>query len=173
MSLGGLTQRIRGCLVAAVATLLAAAIVLAPGSAQAHTPLVSSSPAEGSVLERAPDHVVLEFEEPVAADNGSVVVQDSEGRDRVAGVLRSANGKLVSVVLDPNGPSGAWKVAFQVRGGDGHLVTGDFGFSVGAGGAAATGFALSASAAASVIVLLVATGLLVLLPRVSRREGVA
>jgi methionine-rich copper-binding protein CopC len=157
--------------VAAVVALLGA-IVLAPGSAQAHTPLVSSNPAAGSVQDVAPDHVVLEFDEPVAADDGSVVVRDSEGRDRVAGVLRSVNGRLVSVVLDPDGPTGAWEVSFRVVGQDGHLVTGDFGFSVGEGGAA-TGFALSASAAASVIVLLVATGFLVLVPRVSRRAGVA
>lgn len=173
MSLGGTTQRIRGCLAAALTTLLAAAIVLAPASAQAHTPLVSSNPAAGSVQELAPDHVVLEFDEPVAAGDGSVVVRDSEGQDRVAGVLRSANGRLVSVVLDPDGPSGAWEVGYQVRGQDGHLVTGDFAFSVGEGAASVGGFVLSASTAASVIVLLAATGFLVLVPRVSRRAGVA
>jgi hypothetical protein len=125
------------------------------------------------VLDLAPDHVVLEFEEPVAADDGSVVVRDSEGRDRVAGVLRSANGRLVSVVLDPDGPSGAWEVTYRVIGQDGHVVTGDFGFSVGESATGVNGFALSASAAASVIVLLAATGFLVLVPRVSRRAEVS
>ena len=55
----------------------------------------------------------------------------------------------------------------------GHLVTGDFAFSVGEGAASVGGFVLSASTAASVIVLLAATGFLVLVPRVSRRAGVA
>ena len=84
--MGGTTQRIRGCLAAALTTMLAAAIVLTPASAQAHTPLVSSNPAAGSVQELAPDHVVLEFEEePVLAEDVVLAEPDHDARRRQHG----------------------------------------------------------------------------------------
>lgn len=171
MSVEG-SRRARRALALLVAAVLVA-IALLPATAEAHTPLVASNPAPGDVVDLAPDHVVLEFDQPVAADEGSVVVRDAEGRDRTAGVLRSISGTLVSVVLDPQGPAGAWEVAYRVRGGDGHLVTGDFGFDVGQSTATATGFSLSASSAATIIVLLLAGGVLVLVPRVVTRDELA
>jgi methionine-rich copper-binding protein CopC len=168
--MGGCRRAPRG-LGLAVATVLGA-IVLLPGAAEAHTPLVASNPVPGSVLDLAPDHVVLEFEQPVAADESSVVVRDAEGRDRTAGVLRSVSGTLISVVLDPQGPAGAWEVVYRVRGADGHLVTGTFAFSVGES-TATTPSSLSASSAATIIVLLLAGGVLVLVPRVTPREELA
>ena len=154
-----------------MATAVVAALVgllLLPGSAAAHTPLVASNPPADTIVDLAPDHVVLEFEEPVAADDGSVVVTDSDGKDRAVGVLRSINGRLVSVVVDPLGPSGEWQVDFQVRGDDGHLVDGSFGFGVGEGATLAAGTGISPLSAVAVILLVMTGGFLVLAPRLVR-----
>lgn len=155
----------------ALATAVVAALVgllLLPGSAAAHTPLVASNPPADTIVDLAPDHVVLEFEEPVAADDDSVVVTDSDGKDRAVGVLRSINGRLVSVVVDPLGPSGEWQVDFQVRGDDGHLVDGSFGFGVGEGATLAAGTGISPLSAVAVILLVMTGGFLVLAPRLVR-----
>jgi copper transport protein len=49
----------------ATAMLLAILLVAASEGAHAHAVLVGSTPVDGAVLDRAPDRVMLQFNEPV------------------------------------------------------------------------------------------------------------
>ena len=65
-------------LLGAVAVALAALVAVA-GPASAHAELLSSSPADGATLDRAPARLVLRFTEPVEIDRTSVVLRTGAG----------------------------------------------------------------------------------------------
>ena len=65
-------------LLGAVALALAALVAVA-GPASAHAELLSSSPADGATLDRAPARLVLRFTEPVEIDRTSVVLRTGAG----------------------------------------------------------------------------------------------
>lgn len=105
-------------------------VLLLAVPAQAHTGLVASAPADGERLDAVPSHVVLEFAGPVSAGDSSVQVLDGRGAQRGEAVLLSHTGRAASVVLAPGGAAGSWQVQYEVRGEDGHLITGALGFGV-------------------------------------------
>lgn len=120
-------RRALGCVV-----LLAAIFVLGLSArpADAHAILVSSSPGDGAVLERAPDEVLLEFNEPVSADLGGLRVFDAEG-DRIdAGALRNVDTTL-AIDLTSGVPDGDYVISYRVISADGHPVRGGIVFSIG------------------------------------------
>ena len=152
---------------------LVAVLVMMPTAASAHTDLLSSSPSDGSVMDFVPDHVVLEFVDPVAVDPDSVQVIGPDGEDRAIGVLGSDTGRLVSVAMDPNEKQGSWQIRYRVLGLDGHAVSGRVDFSVGEASPALGGLDLTPLAASALIVLVAAGGYLVMAPRLVRDlEGV-
>lgn len=129
------------------ARLLAVPLVLPPATAgvlllappaQAHSGMLSSSPAEGERLEQAPSHVVLEFAAPVSASDASIRVVDGTGATRSEAVLLSHSRSVVSVLVADGGGAGVWQVRFEVRGQDGHVVAGGFDFGVDASAARGT-----------------------------------
>lgn len=120
-------RRALGCVV-----LLAAFFVLGFSArpADAHAILVSSSPGDGAVLERAPGEVVLEFNEPISADLGGLRVFDADG-DRIdEGALRNVDTTL-AIDLTSSVPDGAYVISYRVISADGHPVRGGIVFSVG------------------------------------------
>lgn len=166
------SRRTRARLLPAIAA-LAASVVFMPTNASAHTDLVSSNPSDGSVVDFVPDHVVLEFADPVATDADSVQVLGPDGKDRAIGVLGSNTGRLVSVVVDPGGSQGSWQVRYDVLGSDGHAVSGRMDFSVGEPSGVLGGLDLSPLSASALIVLVAAGGYLLMAPRLARDlEGV-
>ncbi len=115
------------------AALVALAIVLVGSApASAHAELVDTDPAEGAVVEAAPETVTLTFNEPVRLTSQEIAVYDAQG-DRVAS---SAGASGADVRVDLAGaadlPDGTYVVAWNILSGDGHPVSGALTFSVGA-----------------------------------------
>jgi copper transport protein len=115
------------------AALVALALVVGLGApASAHAELVSSDPAEGAVVDVAPDTVTLTFNEPVRLTSQQIAVYDAEG-DEVPSTA-GASGTEVTVDLADAAdlPDGSYVVSWNVLSGDGHPVSGALTFSVGA-----------------------------------------
>ena len=99
-----------------------------PDPAAAHTVLVASFPASGSVVQAPVSQVRLVFEEAPSSSPLRVVVMDAVGRDVALGSAR-IEGRAVVVVLGPVEP-GRYRVSYRVAAGDDHPETGGFGFTV-------------------------------------------
>ena len=114
-----------------VAMLLALLPLGAGPGARAHSELVSSSPAAGSVVVRTTDRVVLVFATDVLPGASAVVVRDPRGRD----VTTSAAGSRAAVVEATLGlrVGGRHDVSYRVVGEDGHVISGSLWFTVGTG----------------------------------------
>ena len=102
--------------------------------ASAHATLEASIPAPSSVLEQAPDNVVLDFDEPIEAGLSSIEVFDASAASIDVGEPQQATGDD-SVVLAslPDLADGVYAVVWRVASSDGHVVDGAFSFSVGTG----------------------------------------
>ncbi len=122
-------------ILAALAVAATGLVVLAP-AASAHAQLVSSDPADGSVVAKAPEQVRLTFSEGVSVTLGSVRVFDHKGKRVDAGdSRRGTTSRQVVVGLKPNLPKGTYLVAWRAVSADTHPVHGGFVYSVGAKGA--------------------------------------
>ena len=126
--------------VAVTATVVAA--LAAASSAWAHAELVSSIPASGEVLPRAPERVVLRFSEPVETAFGSVRVPDgvSSPRRRWRDDPATAAGGRRQASVGPAAGT-CTTVAWRIVSADSHPVSGAFVFHVGTPGAGAAGVA--------------------------------
>jgi copper transport protein len=127
-------------LCAAVAAAALAALAAAP-TASAHATLVSSTPTNDEVLERAPAQVVLRFSEPVETAFGSIRVYDDAARRVDEGGTERPQPQEVAVALRSSLSRGTYTVAWRVVSADSHPVSGAFVFHVGAPGAGAAGVA--------------------------------
>ena len=106
--------------------------LLALGSAapaSAHASLVSSDPAQGAVLDVAPEAVTLTFSESVAAVPASTKVTGTDGSAVDSSV--SASGADLTVTIDGPVANGTLVVLWRVVSADGHPVSGSLSFSVG------------------------------------------
>jgi copper transport protein len=111
---------------AAMAALLSALCIASV--AWAHATLVSSEPADGSVLALPPKMVQLHFNEGVAP--AVIGVIDAAGKSR--DVATRAVGQSVLIVLPDDLPQGTQVVSYRVVSEDGHPVAGSMVFSIGA-----------------------------------------
>ena len=111
---------------AGLAALLSALCIA--GTAWAHATLVSSEPADGSVLALPPKMVQLHFNEGVAP--AVIGVIDAAGKTRE--VATRAVGQSVLIVLPDDLPQGTQIVSYRVVSQDGHPVAGSMVFSIGA-----------------------------------------
>jgi copper transport protein len=132
------TAGLRRLLALASACLAIALTVLVAAPAPpvlAHATLVASIPAPSSTLSTAPDAVVLEFDETIEAGLSSIQLFDADERLVEIGEARAApgNDRVVSADL-PDLDDGLYAVVWRVASADGHIVTGAFGFVIGAGG---------------------------------------
>ena len=109
---------------------LALAITVVP-DAFAHAELVSTSPADRSVLSVSPPRVTLRFNEPVETVLGSIRVFDADARQVGGGRLSSPARAVVGVELPVQLSDGTYTVVWRVVSDDGHPVDGSFTFSVG------------------------------------------
>jgi copper transport protein len=106
-------------------------LALAPATAaSAHAALVSSDPADGSIVSEAPRQVSLQFTEGVAVRADGVRVLDASGA-RVDTGTASADGATVTTSLRSGLDDGSYLVAWRVVSADGHAVRGAFSFAVG------------------------------------------
>ncbi|WP_340559547.1 copper resistance CopC/CopD family protein [Streptomyces sp. GSL17-111] len=114
----------------ACATLLASLAWAAP--AAAHASLVGTDPAEGSVVDRAPEDVSLTFSEDVALSADGVRVLDPGGDRADSGQVTESAPRTFDVALTPGIPDGTYTVAWQAVSADSHPIAGAFTFSIGA-----------------------------------------
>jgi copper transport protein len=115
------------------AALVALALVLLGGSpAAAHAELVETDPAEGAVVETAPETVTLTFNEPVRLTSQEIAVYDAGG-DPVASTAGATGAEVTVGLTDAAGlEDGTYVVSWNVLSGDGHPISGALTFSVGA-----------------------------------------
>lgn len=97
-------------------------------AAWAHATLLSSEPADGSVLTLPPKMVQLHFNEGVAPAVIGVIDANGKARD----VATRAAGQSVLIVLPDDLPQGTQIVSYRVVSQDGHPVAGSMVFSIGA-----------------------------------------
>ena len=109
-------------------------LVLAAAPASAHAELRATDPPGGTVLEAAPERVVLRFTEPVELSFGSVRVFTGEGQRVDTGPATHADGRRDAVAVAVGGDRmgrGSFVVAWRVLSADSHPVQGAFTFRVG------------------------------------------
>lgn len=109
--------------------IVTALLVATGGSALAHASLLQSTPADGSVLPRAPKTFVLTFNEPVSPIALRLVDADGSGSDLAAAV--AAADETLAVTL-PAIKNGTHALSWRVISSDGHAVGGSIIFSIGA-----------------------------------------
>ncbi|WP_210650540.1 copper resistance protein CopC [Nocardioides sp. SYSU D00065] len=106
-------------------------LVLGAGTpAAAHATLISTDPAEGAVLETAPEQVRFTFDESVIGVPAGVRVFDAAG-DEVASSASVQEAQLV-VDLEEEVGEGTLVVVWRLVSADGHPIGGSLSFSVGA-----------------------------------------
>lgn len=121
-------QRLRGLLLGGA---VAGALVLATAApAAAHASLISTDPAQGSVVATLPDEITLTFNEPVRLESGGITAFDANGDEWSVEAKSSDNLVLVTPVDDPG--DGTVVISWKVTSEDGHVVSGAVHFSIGA-----------------------------------------
>lgn len=112
-----------------MAVLVALVLVAAlPAVAVAHAEFVSSTPADGDVVDGSPPTVTAEFSE--ALGDGSVMrIRNGAGEVVGEGSFDAANPEVLVIEPGELAP-GDYEVRWQVRSDDGHLERGTFEFTV-------------------------------------------
>ena len=112
---------------------LAGAIFLAfsASPASAHTVLVNSIPQSESVINSLPQEVNITFAEDLIdiGNSNSIEVFDSTGEDLSQGQVTVA-GPTLSKALIPSDKTGEYKVEYRAVAADGHVIEGEFAFTV-------------------------------------------
>ncbi|MEU1301108.1 copper resistance CopC/CopD family protein [Streptomyces shenzhenensis] len=111
---------------------VAGALLVGAGPASAHAALTGSDPAQGVVVDKAPDQVSLTFSEQVSMSGGSLRVLDPKGKRVDSGEPSNVSGTTYAVRLVSGLGDGTYTVAYQVVSADSHPVAGAYTFSVGA-----------------------------------------
>ena len=103
------------------------ALMAAP-AALAHDELVSSTPADGTVLEEAPAELELVFSSELMDIGNKVIVADAAGTDLVESEPVLNRETLVQAL--PALENGTYQVNWRAVSSDGHPITGTFSFTV-------------------------------------------
>lgn len=126
----------------AIATLVAVlgSLVAWVGVALAHAELISTSPANQSVLDASPPEIVLRFSEGVDPIDPGIRLVDADGNDvEIGAVDQSAGGDTMRAEIPVELGDGSYVVAWQAVSADSHRIRGAYTFSVGAASATAPG----------------------------------
>jgi len=120
-------QRTAGMVMAAAAGLTVLAL---PSSASAHSDLVGTAPAAGTVAKDPVNEVSLEFASPILPELTAVVV--TRGGSGVPVDDPVVDGSTVTASVDGAARPGEYTVAYRTVAADGHPITGSFSFEVAA-----------------------------------------
>jgi methionine-rich copper-binding protein CopC len=104
--------------------------------ALAHATLVQETPATGARLDESPEQARLRFNEPVDAEFDPLKVIDAEGNrvDEDDARIDPNDARVLIEGLEEL-PKGSYRVEWRVTSLDGHVISGEYGFSVtGSGG---------------------------------------
>ncbi|MFE0516594.1 copper resistance CopC/CopD family protein [Streptomyces sp. NPDC058964] len=107
------------------------ALLAGAGPASAHAALTGSDPAQGVVVDKAPEQVSLTFSEKVAMNDDSLRVLDPKGKRVDLGKPTEVSGTTYAVQLKSGLGKGTYTVTYQVVSADSHPVAGAYTFSVG------------------------------------------
>lgn len=99
-------------------------------SAQAHTALISSTPANGAVLDAAPTSVTFIFAEALIPDLDTVSINNDKGVN-VSSQKVTPTGDQLSITWPSDLPAGKYEVAYRVVSEDGHPVSNSITFEYG------------------------------------------
>src|SRR5690349_12738875 len=116
---------------AAVTALIVLALI-APASASAHATLIRTTPANGAILDQAPARVIVEFDDTVRVARGNAAVANSTSESVLVGHA-SAQGRTLTIPLEPHLANGAYSVRWSIVSDDGHREQGVLAFAVGQG----------------------------------------
>lgn len=97
-------------------------------SVQAHTDLVSTSPAADSVTEVPPAFISVTFSEPPITEGAAIVLADVAGNVIPVGEVMFEGAKM-SVASPPDLPPTEYVVTWRISAEDGHVLTGEFNFT--------------------------------------------
>ena len=123
------SRRLLLVVLAAITTL--ATLALPAGRASAHNALLSSDPADGSLLTAAPTQITWSFNKSVPLETMTVTLIDPTGaRSELTGSVHGAAGDTVVVTALPALLSGPVSVRWRLVGPDGHPITGRVDFTV-------------------------------------------
>jgi methionine-rich copper-binding protein CopC len=139
------TRVLRLALVLGLA-LLATAAGISP--AAAHAQLISSDPADGSVVEAAPAEIVLTFNEPVRLQRARIFAADGAELD----VEARSSDSVVTIVPEQDLGEGTIVVSWELASADTHVVSGAISFSVGTPSAGTTTAAAAEAGPAATVV---------------------
>lgn len=120
---GGWPARIAAVVAAAMLALLLSAV-----PASAHNVLISSNPADGAVLDTAPETVSFRFDQPIQNFDPVLDVFGPNGNS-FATAGPTIDGATISVPMAA-GPAGEYRAAYRIVSADGHPVTGQITFTL-------------------------------------------
>jgi len=112
-----------------IAGLLALSLVTPPASA--HTVLASADPAVDSTIVDLPSAISLTFADElvVIGNSNSISAIDETGKELTTGEPE-ISGAVLSIKLDGSEVTGVIKVIYRAVAADGHVITGDYQFTV-------------------------------------------
>lgn len=103
-------------------------ILAGPLSAQAHTGLASSNPAEGEKISAPLEEITLIFETQIEA--GSTMVLAGAGQTFKLDEIMVSGDTLQGKLTEKDLPNGAYSIQWTIIGADGHPIKGEVGFEV-------------------------------------------
>jgi methionine-rich copper-binding protein CopC len=108
-------------------------------SASAHTVVVSANPAENAVLEVLPSAISITFAEELIdiGDSNSISVLDQAGSE-LSLAKPLVSGAVLTSELSPTVEIGLFKVSYRAVAADGHVITGNYEFTISPTAIAAT-----------------------------------
>jgi methionine-rich copper-binding protein CopC len=109
--------------------ILAISLIALPASA--HTLLITSDPAADSSVDVLPSAIALTFAEELVSigNSNSISVIDESGVELASG-KPEVSGAVLSINLAPTELNGLIKVSYRAVAADGHVITGEYQFSV-------------------------------------------
>src|SRR5690606_16801030 len=110
-----------------IITLLLFLMIATPLSAQAHTTLTSSTPAEGEVLQVQPKEIELVFG-TVIEEGSSMVLEGAEQNYELENI--SINENVMTGSLTEELPNGQYIIVWKIIGEDGHPIEGQVPFGI-------------------------------------------
>jgi copper transport protein len=99
------------------------------GAAHGHAVVLETIPADGTLLESAPDQIVIRFNEPVAPVAAQIL--NAAGEEITPAEPARVEGAELRIVLPPSLAEGSYIASYRVISADSHPVGGSIVFSVG------------------------------------------
>lgn len=131
-------QKMMRCLTLATVLFSLVAVVWQPSSVQAHAQLVSVSPANGTVLIKAPSSISIAFNEVVGTSSSRLQLLDSQGKVVSTTFALQENGTKYKLTPKKKLLKGTYALRYSVTSADGHIIVGASSFGIGSKSSTAT-----------------------------------